>query len=208
MGVFSEETINVLKQKERENYEKRKAKGKVITDLFNDGESKKTDPLTEKPEPQMKLYGYEGFSFSAFFDTEEELLEHLKNLDTDMSFGMGLICLVEYMGKMAGKTDVIRKTYSNGKTVLKATATEDHVATYNEQRSYHQGKFVWEGDPGSLRSEFDAFKKRGIEIENDVYAMADDRLFRFIKMMEEEDTLESEKTIEEAPKGLFKRRRE
>ena len=187
MSIFSEDLLNIVEEKENEKMEHLKKTGEILINMFNGGEPKNINPLTEIPEPQMKLYGYEGFFDSVFFDTEEELKEHIKSNGVSGGFG-GELCIVEYMGTMAGRSDVIRKTNKDGKQTLVTVATEDHIGYYNERRSYHQGSFVWEGTPGNLRAIYSAFKKRGIVLENDIYGQEDERRESLMKMLDESDS--------------------
>ena len=57
-----------------------------------DGEPKNINPLTEIPEPQMRLYGFWGAFKSAFFDTEAELIEYVKTHNTQ--FGVYVLLII------------------------------------------------------------------------------------------------------------------
>ena len=67
--LFSDELIGAVESKKNEDN-----MGKLLK-KFVDGEPKNVNPLTEIPEPQMRLYGFSGAFASAFFEMEEELIE-------------------------------------------------------------------------------------------------------------------------------------
>ena len=181
---FSQELLDIVAEKEKESQENLHKTGETLINMFNGGKPKNVDPLTEIPEPQMKLFGYSNFLGNySFYGTEEELIEYLKNNKCNMTYGS--VSIIEYMGNMAGRSDVIRQTDIKGKQSLVKVATEDHISTYSHKRSCHQGTFIWEGNPGDLRAEYMAFRERGIILENDVYAEEDERYNILIQMMEE-----------------------
>ena len=181
---FSQELLDILAEKDKESEKDSNKTGELLSNMFNGGEPKNIDPLTEIPEPQIRLFGYSNhLGDSSFYGTEEELIEYLRNNKCDMTFGD--VSIIEFMGTMAGRSDVIRKTYRNGKQSLVTVATDDHIGTYNHIRSCHQGQFVWEGNAGNLRAEYKAFRERGIAFKDDVYAQADERHNSLMKMMKE-----------------------
>lgn len=146
-----------------------------------DGEPVNKNPLTEISTPQMRLYGFSGAFKSAFFDTEEELTEYVENNDTSF----GCICAIEYLGNVAGRSDVIRETSKNGITVLYTAVDEDGYGIYNSERSTYRGEFTWEYNHGDLREMYSAFRDRGIVFENDIYAKIDERNQHILKYCRE-----------------------
>ncbi len=52
----------------------------------------------------MRLYGFSGAFYSAYFDKEEELKEWVKTHNTNF----GDIVVIDYLGHVAGRDDVIR----------------------------------------------------------------------------------------------------
>ncbi|MEE3342599.1 MAG: hypothetical protein VZS44_00730 [Bacilli bacterium] len=146
-----------------------------------DGEPKNTNPLTEIPEPQMRLYGFSGVFNSAYFDTKEELNEWVKNHNTDF----GDICVIDYLGKVAGRNDVIRKTYRDGKSKLYAVCDNYGYGIYNFKRSIYRGEFVWEYNYGSLREMYSAFRDRGISFDNDIYDKIDKKYQKILELCRE-----------------------
>ena len=148
---------------------------------FCDGEPKNVNPLTEIPEPQMRLYGFSGAFNSAFFDTEEELNEWVKNHNTEF----GDICIIDYLGKVAGRNDVIRKNYKDGKSKLYAACDNYGYGIYNFERSIYRGEFVWEYSYGSLREMYSAFRDRGITFNNDIYDKIDKKYQKILELCRE-----------------------
>lgn len=109
--VFSDELIAMLETKEKDNFI-----GDILT-RFVDGEPKNINPLTKIPEPQMRLYGFYGAFSSSFFDREFELLDWVRNHNnTDF----GDVCVIDFLGNVAGRSDVIRITFKDGKSNLYA----------------------------------------------------------------------------------------
>ena len=175
--MFSDKLIETLETKEEDN-----SIGDILK-RFCDGEPKNVNPLTEIPEPQMRLYGFSGAFNSAYFDTEEELIEWVKNHNTDF----GDVCVIDYLGNVAGRSDVIRKTYKSGKSNLYAACDEDGYGIYNFERSTYRGEFVWEYNHGSLREIYSAFRDRGISFENDIYDEIDKRHQKILELCREKN---------------------
>ena len=171
--LFSNELINILNSKKDEPQWDMKR--------YVDGDPKNINPLTEIPEPQMRLYGFYGAFKSSFFDTEEELIEYVKTNNTQF----GSICVMEYLGNVAGKSDVIRLTYKSGKSVLYTSVNEDGYGIYNNERSIYRGEFIWEYNHGSISEMYSAFRDRGIVFEDDTYAKIAERNKRLFEMFEE-----------------------
>lgn len=176
-NIFSNDLLQALNKKKEEN--------KTTTTLKRmiDGEPKNVDPLKEIPEPQMKLFGFSGAFNSVYFDTEEELIEYVKNNDTTF----GNICVIEYLGEVANCKDVIREINKNGREVLYTAVDEDGYGIYNRERSIYRGEFVWEYNHGRIKEMYSAFRNRGITFENDVYAKIDERNNRLLKMCREKN---------------------
>lgn len=171
--IFSDDLIDLV--------ENDKDEMGTLLKKFVDGEPKNIDPLTEIPEPQMRLYGFSGAFKSAFFDTEEELIEYVKTHDTQF----GSICVMDYLGTVANRSDVIRVTYKSGKQKLYTSVNEDGYGVYNNERSIYKGEYVWEYNHGSIREMYSAFRDRGIVFENDTYAKIDEYYRNIMAMCEE-----------------------
>lgn len=148
-----------------------------------DGEPVNKNPLTEIPTPQMVLYGFSGAFKSAYFDTEEELEEYVKTHDT--SFGGK--CVIEYLGNVAGRSDVIRTTSKNRKPMLLTVCDRDGYGIYNEERSIYRGEFVWEYNNGDIKDMYSAFRDRGIVFEDDIYGELAEQDRKLLQMCREKN---------------------
>lgn len=155
--------------------EYRKNNSKLI-ESFCSGEAANINPL-EILKPQMKLYGFSGAFMSEFFDSEEQLAEWMKSNDT--SFGSR--CVIEYLGNVAGRSDVIRITDESGRTDLYTVVDEDGYGIYNNKRSICLGKYVWEFSHGSISEFYSAFRDRGISFEHDIYDEIDRKHQQILK---------------------------
>ena len=173
--IFSDELIETL-----DNKNETSTAGKILKKMC-DGEPKNVNPLTEIPEPQMRLYGFSGAFNSEYFDTEKELIEWIKNHNTNF----GDICVIDYLGKVAGRSDVIRKTYKSGKSKLYTACDEDGYGIYNFERSTYCGEFVWEYNHGNIREMYSAFRNRGISFEDDIYDEIDKRNQKILELYRE-----------------------
>lgn len=174
-NIFSDELIKTLKNKKVEN-----TTGEKLKRMFN-GEPKNINPLTSIPESQMRLYGFQGFLNSAYFDTEEELIDWVKNNNTKF----GSICIIDYLGEVAGCTDVIRATYKNGDSNLYVACDYDGYGIYNSERSIYKGEFVWEYNHGSISEMYDAFRTRGIVFTDDIYKKIDESNMKLMTMFKD-----------------------
>ena len=123
----------------------------------------------------MRLYAYGNGLLDYFFDTEEQLIEFLNNRNTDVINSLAYI--IDFMGGMASRKNVVRKTFMDGSSRFE-TGTEttdetlDAYAIYNESRSFYRGEFFWEANyGGNIRAIYDAFGKRGLVFENDIYLL-------------------------------------
>ena len=146
-----------------------------------DGEPVNKNPLAEIPTPQMVLYGFSGAFKSVYFDTEVELEEYVRTNDT--SFGN--ICVIEYLGNVAGRSDVIRKTSRNRKPLLFTACDRDGYGIYNEERSIYCGKFIWEYNNGDIKDMYSAFRDRGIVFEDDIYGKLAEQDRKLLQMCRE-----------------------
>ena len=173
--LFSDELIGAVESKKNEDN-----MGKLLK-KFVDGEPKNVNPLTEIPEPQMRLYGFSGAFASAFFETEEELIEYVKTSDT----AFGNLCVIEYLGFVADRNDVIRVTYKNEKPKLYTSVNEDGYGIYNEERSIYKGEYVWEYNHGSISEMYSAFRDRGIVFKDDTYAKISERNKNLLSLLEQ-----------------------
>jgi len=130
-----------------------------------DGDPVNVNPLKEIPLPIIRLYG---LSFKSgniiYFDTKGELIDYIK---TNCLYS-SIVCLIDYLGEVAGRCDVIRRTAIDGTSNLYTNVNENGYGVYNSNRSFYKGEYVWEYNRGNLEEMYTEFKKRGITIkEND-----------------------------------------
>lgn len=99
-----------------------------------DGEPKNINPLTEIPEPEMRLYGIYG----SYFDSLEDLKNHciIKGISLDD------VHILEYIRNVAGLNDVIKKTNKDSRTKFCAAINEDGYSMYNNERSIYRWEFI------------------------------------------------------------------
>lgn len=139
---------------------------------IRDGEPINKNPLSEIPEPDMRLYSIG----NNYFESINELKKYCrKNHKTSKG-----LTVLDYYKNLAGGSDVIRK--QNNKTSIMYTAVdEDGYGLYNNKRSIQKGKFIWEYNYGNIRNLYKPFKERGIDFVIDVYGKIDERNQRILK---------------------------
>jgi len=167
--IKHQELLELRNNSLKENFEGMKNdKEKEVSAIKRlvDGDPVNKNPLTDVKEPIMRLYGIDG----EYFETEEELNEYCKNNKCYVNTPF----IVDYMGAMAGRRDVIREIDSDGNVTLYTAVDEDGYATYNHDRSVYRGEFIWEYNYGGLRNLYSIFRNRGIIFNNDVYANTDE----------------------------------
>lgn len=130
--------------------------------------------------PIVRLYGCTNMSNNLFFDTEEELMEYAKNNNIKLEN----IYVLDYIGEVAGRSDVIRKSTINDST-LYTPIDIDGYATYNLEKSYAKHSYIWEYNYGDLKEEIAAFRKRGIIFENNPYKEYDKQQEKLIQKIRE-----------------------
>ncbi len=136
---------------------------RLLTELLN-GSYVGIDPLTEIPDSQMTIYGIrEAFKKMVFFDTKEETEVYAKRKGIDVNN----IKTFEYLGSVAGREDVIRKTTVSGETEFLVAIDEDGYGSYDKERSVWQNKFIWKYVHGNIKDIYDAFKARGQKLKED-----------------------------------------
>lgn len=137
-----------------------------------DGEPVNVNPLTEMPEPEMRLY----FICGNYFQTVDELLHYCRVNDLSTN-GFGIL---EYYRNLAGRSDVIRESNATIESLYTAV-DEDGYGIYNHERSVYRGEFIWEYNHGSLREMYSVFRDRGIAFEDDLYTKIDERYQNILK---------------------------
>lgn len=145
-----------------------------------DGEPVNKNPLSEIPEPDMRLYSIG----NNYFESINELKKYgRKNHKTSKG-----LTVLDYYKNLAGSSDVIRK--QNNKTSIMYTAVdEDGYGIYNNTRSVYRGEFIWEYNYGSIRDLYKPFKERGIDFVNDVYGKINERVEKRLKYFREKQSI-------------------
>lgn len=130
-----------------------------------------------KKNPKMRLYAFLGFNNQVFCDNYEDLIEYIKSIDIFSEFTRD-ICVLDYLGNVDGKSDVIRKINSEGYTLYTAI-DRDGYAKYNDFERR------WEYENGSIAYLYEAFRVRGIIFKDDVYAKIAQKDERAVQRMKE-----------------------
>lgn len=138
-----------------------------IMKRITDGEPVNNNPLTRMPESEMRLYGI----FGTYFETQEEL----ENYCQEKGYSLDKTCILDYLRSVAGRSDVIRITYKDGRSRLYTAVDEDGYGIYNHERSVYRGEFVWEYSHGKISEMYSAFRDRGIVFEDDIYGKIEER---------------------------------
>ncbi len=139
---------------------------------FFDDEPVNKNPLTDVPNPEMRLYSID----DNYFESIDELLQYcrINNKSTkDLK-------ILDYYREFAGCSDVISEQDCD--TIMFYTSVdEDGYGIYNNERSIYRGKFTWEYNHGSIREMYKPFKDKGVVFENDIYAKKDKRMQNILK---------------------------
>ena len=123
------------------------------------------------PESQMRLYAFLKRYDAIPFDAEEDLTEYVRSSQEPFQN----VCAVDYLGDFAGRTNVVKITYLDGRfTLCTATRSETGVSIHhdvlNAQKSKTAGAPIWEVDNWGLKTIYEAFRSKGvIPYENDPY---------------------------------------
>jgi hypothetical protein len=141
-----------------------------------DGNPVNINPLSEIPNPEMRLY----FIDENYFESIDELLMYCR-MNKLSTKGLNII---DYFRSLAGCSDVIRKSNSEI-SILYTAVDEDGYGLYNDKRSIYRGEFIWEYNHGSIRELYKPFKERGIIFDNDVYGKIDERNQHILKYCRE-----------------------
>lgn len=143
---------------------------------FCDGELVNKNPLTEIPNPDMRLYHID----ENYFESIDELL-HYCRINNKSAKGLKIL---DYYREFAGRNDVIKSQDCD--TIMLYTAVdEDGYGMYNNERSIYRGEFTWEYNHGSIREMYKPFRDKGVVFENDIYAKQDERMQHILKYCRE-----------------------
>ncbi len=115
------------------------------------------------PNSQIRLYGLIYNFTIKLFDTEEELINYVKNGNESYKN----VCAIDYLGDFAGRNYVIKITYLDGKYVL-CTQSEDFLFHYdlNIEKSKEEQKPVWEVKEWNLESIYNYLELKEIILDN------------------------------------------
>lgn len=130
---------------------------------------------------KMCLYCVSEIPHDIYFGTREELAEYMYKNQTHPKS----VHIIEYVGSVFGRNDVIREIYPNAAQLILVACDEDGYGIYNPQRSEELGFYAWEFNYGSIREKYSAFRERGIVFEDDIYARIDAFNERIMKLMKE-----------------------
>lgn len=175
-GMFTEDSMEVLSQgvvNTLQDEELMDIRSQTMRSIMN-SEYVNKDPLTNVPNPEMRLYGISG----TYFNTKEEL----ENYCISEGFPMNHAYALEYIRNFAGRSDVIRKTNPNGECKYYVAVDENGYGVYNHDMSVYKGKFTWEFECGSIEEMYSAFRDRGVEFEKDVYGKIFEKKEQFLEM--------------------------
>lgn len=126
-----------------------------------------------KVNPLVKVYCYKDSLGIRFFDSEEDLIYFYGKYASKN----GEFYVSEYLGDVFGETDVIRRVFIDSIQIC----TLRDLETYSVLEVEHYlstGEVLWSFTFGNLRSEYLAFKKRGVDFQSDLY-FEDDTYDRF-----------------------------
>jgi hypothetical protein len=184
---YLEKLVNSLNGKDEKGAANLRKTRQTLINMFNGGKPKNINPLKDIPTPKVKLYGLEGFFKSIYFDTEEQLKEYLKCIPIRL---LEFISTIEYFEELAGRTDVVRQTI-NGKSRLITALDKDAYGVYNEERSFHQGKFVWEVEycANYLDGMYTIFEQKGIVLKDNVYQKNRDLNEKILRMYNDRNSI-------------------
>lgn len=148
----------------------------ILLKIFCDGEPVNKNPLTEIPNPEMRLYHID----DNYFESIDELL-HYCRINNKSTKGLKIL---DYYREFAGCSDVIRNQDCD--TIMLYTAVdEDGYGVYNNKRSIYRGEFTWEYNYGSIREMYKPFRDKGVVFENDIYAKQDEKMQHILKYCRE-----------------------
>ncbi len=126
----------------------------------------------------MRLYYVWTKNNNLVYLSAEELNKEGKNVK--------VLYTVDYLGEVAGRHDVIKKTYPTGKYELLTAIDMDRYAIYSQYRSLAEDKSIWNYNYGNLREVHNEFRKRGIEFSKDLYKQIDEMNKRLILSMDQQ----------------------
>lgn len=126
--------------------------------------------MNSESESQLRIYAIANILNNIYFDKEEKMNNYIKYNKKYI----GERIIIDYLGNIAGRVDVIKVTYSDDSVKYFSEENDLGYMVYNQEKSISSGKDVWEYEYGELKDIYDELKKRGIKLENDVYGRIDE----------------------------------
>lgn len=120
--------------------------------------------MNNEPESKLRIYAIINAFQNICFDKEEKMLKYMKY---KKNYG-GEKVIIDYLGNMFGRVDVIKVTYSDDSVKYFSLENDLGYVVYN------QNKMVWEYEYGELKDIYNEIKSLGIKLENDVYGRIDE----------------------------------
>ena len=120
--------------------------------------------MNNEPESKLRIYAIINSFKNICFDKEEKMLKYMKY---KKNYG-GEKVIIDYLGNMFGRVDVIKVTYSDDSVKYFSLENDLGYVVYN------QNKMVWEYEYGELKDIYNEIKRLGIKLENDVYGRIDE----------------------------------
>ena len=120
--------------------------------------------INNESESKLRIYAIINAFQNICFDKEEKMLKYMKY---KKNYG-GEKVIIDYLGNMFGRVDVIKVTYSDDSVKYFSLENDLGYVVYN------QNKMVWEYEYGELKDIYNEIKRLGIKLENDVYGRIDE----------------------------------
>ena len=120
-------------------------------------------------ESKMTLYSMSTGHGSLYFDSKEQMEKYLKNNNITFCYKIK----IDFMGNILNNIDVIKQTYDDNTYRYISVADEEGYLFYKFEQSEKEKKPIWGYLPGNLREIYEAFKSRGIKLEDDTYQRID-----------------------------------
>ena len=150
----------------------------ILVDIkrFINNQSKNINLIEEISIPEMILYRVHGVSF----DTKDEL----ENYCNDNNIEISKSSMLAYYRTFASKRDVIRD-YKEGEIGAFYSVCDCDgydCGAYNHSRIIYFRELTWKYHQGHIRELYDIFRDKGVVFENDIYAKADDRKQKLLRI--------------------------
>lgn len=107
------------------------------------------------------LYGIFNNEKNIFFDSKDELNSYIK----DNNLSIDNIYIIRFLGSIYGMNDVIKIIYKDKSMICTPSLIGYYYFDVTQEK--------WIGTYGSLRDEYEALKKQGAVLINDIYGTID-----------------------------------